>query len=84
MKSDSAVLTKHPPDLTDKPLDTGIDVDTVIELNTMTSIYVIVNIYINNIVIQTAPTSITSTIATIVITNPDLKYANQKYASYRN
>ena len=72
MKSDSAVSTEHPPDLTDRSLDIDIDVDTDIDLDTIASIYVIINKYTNNIVIPTVSTSTTSTIATIAVTNPDL------------
>ena len=80
---------EHLPDLTDKSLDIGIDVDTNIDLNTIASIYVVVKIYTNDIVsisISTASTSIARIIATIAIMNPDLKYANQKYffTSYKN
>ena len=84
MKFDSVVSTEHPPDLTDKSLDISMNVDTNINLNTIASIYVVVNIYTNDIVsISTASTSITSTIATIAIMNPDLKYANQKYSLHK-
>ena len=84
MKFDSAVSTEHPPDLSDKSLDIGIDVDTNIDLNTIASIYVVVNKYTNDTVsISTASTSIASTTATIAIMNPELKYANQKYSFYK-
>ena len=44
MKFYSAVSTEHPPDLTDKSQDIGIDVDTNINVNTIASVYVVVNI----------------------------------------
>ena len=86
MKFDSVVSTEHPPDLTDKSLDISMNVDTNINLNTIASIYVVANIYTNNIVsISTASTSITSIIATIaiILMNPELKYANQKYSLHK-
>ena len=80
MKSDSTVSTENLLDLTDRSLDIGIDVDTDIDLNTMESIYVFVNIHTNNIAI---PTVSTSSISTIVVTNPGLKYVNRKYATHK-
>ena len=77
MKSDLVVSTEHLLDLTDRSLDIGIDVVTDIDLNTIASICVVVNMYTNNIVIPTVSISFTSTIA---VTNPGLKYANQKYS----
>ena len=51
----------------------GIDIDNNIDTCDGIQINISVNIYANNIVIPTTSTSITSTIATIAITNLDLK-----------
>ena len=83
MKFHSTVSTAYPFDLTNRSLNIGIDINTDIDLNTIANIYVIIDIYTNHIVIPTASTSTTSTIATITFTNPDLKYANSKFSLHK-
>ena len=66
----TAPLTEQSPDLSNKSLDIGIDVDTNIDVKTIPSIYAVVNDYTNNTVnISIASTSIASTTATITIMN---------------
>ena len=73
MNSDLTFSTEHPLDLTNRSLNICIDNDTDIDWNNITRIYVVVDIYTNNIVIQTVSSSIISTLAA---TNPGLKYDN--------
>ena len=52
MKSDLAVSTEHPPDLTDRLLHIDIDVDTDIDLHTIASIYMSLSISIPTILLS--------------------------------
>ena len=67
-------------------MNIDLDIDTNINLNNIARTYVAVKVYTKNIVsisISTASTSIASTITTMAIMNPDLKYANQGYSYYK-